>query len=67
MVQVIINLAQTLRLRTVAEGVEDQATATILHELGADLLQGYYFAHPCPADAFSALPLFSRPEEISLR
>lgn len=59
MVQAIINLAQTLSLRTVAEGVEDSATATILSALGADLQQGYHFGRPCPAAEFSALPLFT--------
>jgi diguanylate cyclase (GGDEF)-like protein len=58
MAQAIINLAQALRLRTVAEGVEDEATAAILCKLGVDVLQGYYFARPCPADEFVKLPMF---------
>lgn len=58
MVQAIINMAQALHLRTVAEGVEDEATAAILSGLGVDVLQGYYFARPCPADEFMNLPQF---------
>jgi EAL domain-containing protein (putative c-di-GMP-specific phosphodiesterase class I) len=34
----------------VAEGVEDAATAAMLVAMGADVIQGYYFARPMPAD-----------------
>jgi diguanylate cyclase (GGDEF)-like protein len=44
-------LAHELGLRTVAEGVEDQATAAALIDLGVDILQGYYFSRPLPATA----------------
>ena len=54
MVQAIIQLAQALKLQTIAEGVEDEATAVILRELGADVLQGFHFAKPMPREAFSA-------------
>jgi diguanylate cyclase (GGDEF)-like protein/PAS domain S-box-containing protein len=58
MVQGIISMAQALRLRTVAEGVEDENTARVLRELGADLLQGYHFGRPCPASELDETPLF---------
>ncbi len=60
MVQGIVSMAQALRLRTVAEGVEDEATAQVLRELGVDMLQGYHFGRPCPASELDALPLFDR-------
>lgn len=59
MVQAIINLAQALSLRTVAEGIEDDATANLLRALGADLLQGYLFGKPCPAEEFESSALFA--------
>lgn len=59
MTQGIVSMAQALRLRTVAEGVEDEATARVLRELGVDLLQGYHFGRPCPASELDALPLFA--------
>ncbi len=59
MAQGIVSLAQALRLRTVAEGVEDEATARVLREIGVDMLQGYHFARPCPAVELEALPLFA--------
>lgn len=52
MVQAIIQLAGALNLETVAEGVEDAATAARLIELGVDYLQGYHYAPPMPRDRF---------------
>ena len=44
-----IDLARALRLRVVAEGVEDLATWTALNELGCDLIQGFGISRPIPA------------------
>ncbi|MFL6162850.1 MAG: putative bifunctional diguanylate cyclase/phosphodiesterase [Jatrophihabitantaceae bacterium] len=41
-------LAKGLGLRTVAEGVENAATAADLIALGVDVLQGYHVARPMP-------------------
>ncbi len=57
MAQGIVSMAQALRLRTVAEGVEDEATAQVLRALGVDLLQGYHFGRPCPAEELQEQPL----------
>jgi len=59
MTQGIVSMAQALRLRTVAEGVEDEATARVLRDLGVDLLQGYHFGRPCPASELDSQPLFA--------
>jgi len=40
--------------------VEDAHTAQVLTTLGVDVLQGYHFSRPCPAEEFAALPLFTR-------
>ena len=42
-------MAHALGLRTVAEGVEDAATAADLIAMGVDVLQGYHVARPMPA------------------
>ncbi len=47
-----LKLARTLRLETVAEGVEDAETLALLHTLGCQRVQGYYFAKPMPMDEF---------------
>jgi diguanylate cyclase (GGDEF)-like protein len=46
-----IELARTLGLVTVAEGVETEENLRILHELGCDEAQGFLFARPQPAEA----------------
>ncbi|HEY1288013.1 MAG TPA: EAL domain-containing protein [Burkholderiales bacterium] len=46
----IINLAHSLDLEVVAEGVETEAQVNFLRSHGCDQMQGYYFAAPCSAD-----------------
>jgi diguanylate cyclase len=45
----IIELGHRLGLSIVAEGVESEATATQLHEMDCDDLQGFWFARPMVA------------------
>jgi diguanylate cyclase (GGDEF)-like protein len=47
-----INLGHDLRLKVVAEGVEDEITLMRLAKLGCDLAQGYYFGRPLPSQEF---------------
>ncbi|MDR3414887.1 MAG: EAL domain-containing response regulator [Nevskia sp.] len=47
-VKSVIELARSIGLETVAEGVETEPTATLLTQLGATGLQGYYFSRPLP-------------------
>jgi len=47
-----IELAKVLGLQTVAEGVEEKEQIAILKELGCDIIQGYYYSKPLPADEF---------------
>jgi diguanylate cyclase (GGDEF)-like protein len=51
----IISLGQTLRLHTVAEGVEHSAQFDELRELGCPLGQGFHFARPLSAEAIGEL------------
>jgi diguanylate cyclase (GGDEF)-like protein len=48
-VRAVIDLAQGLGLRTVAEGVEDEATLEVLRMMGCDIAQGFHIARPMPA------------------
>ena len=49
-VQSIVDLAHVLGMRTVAEGIEEAATAAAVAGTGCDLAQGYYFARPMTGD-----------------
>jgi diguanylate cyclase (GGDEF)-like protein len=51
----IVALGKSMRLELVAEGVETTAQAAFLKELGCDLLQGYLFSRPLPAEEFEQL------------
>ena len=49
LVNTIVQMAQSLGLETVAEGVESESQILAIHKLGCDYIQGYYFAEPVPA------------------
>ncbi|MDV8024266.1 bifunctional diguanylate cyclase/phosphodiesterase [Rhodococcus sp. IEGM 1330] len=45
-----IDLARSLGVRVMAEGVEDEGTLDALRELGCDSAQGYFLGRPMPAE-----------------
>jgi len=53
-VKSIIDLAANMDMGCVAEGVETEATADLLEQLGVRELQGYLIARPMPAEAVAA-------------
>ncbi|MDP8969892.1 MAG: EAL domain-containing protein [Actinomycetota bacterium] len=55
LVDAIVKLGHTLRLQTVAEGVERAEQLERLRSLGCPLAQGYLFARPLRADALDDL------------
>jgi EAL domain-containing protein (putative c-di-GMP-specific phosphodiesterase class I) len=48
-VRSVIDLAHVLGMTTVAEGVENAATAGLLREYGCDVAQGFLYSRPVPA------------------
>jgi PAS domain S-box-containing protein len=53
-VEAVVNLARGFGMQTVAEGVEDAETLSLLKTLGVDYAQGYHIARPGPLeDAFT--------------
>ena len=53
-VRVAVDLAHSLRLVCVAEGIEDAPTMGLLRELGCELGQGYHLARPMAPDDATA-------------
>jgi diguanylate cyclase (GGDEF)-like protein/PAS domain S-box-containing protein len=51
----IINLAKTLKLTALAEGVERQEQLDFLRVYGCDEFQGYLAGNPVPAEAFKQI------------
>ena len=54
MIEVVIDIARHLGVPVVAEGVETEEQMLALKELGCDIIQGYYFSKPVPAEEFEA-------------
>ena len=51
----IIAMAKQLKLKVIAEGVEDEAQLLFLRKNHCDEIQGYYFSRPLTADAVADL------------
>lgn len=65
LVEAIISMARSLKLRLIAEGVETAEQRAVLFSLGCEFLQGYYFARPMPAEALVAWMADYRPTRLS--
>jgi diguanylate cyclase (GGDEF)-like protein len=50
----VVELAHSLDMSAVAEGVEDQCTLDYLVEIGCDLVQGHWLSRPLPAGELTA-------------
>ena len=55
LVAAVINLANSLGLLVIAEGVETAAQAAELRVMGGHAGQGFYFGRPRPSEAIAAL------------
>jgi len=55
MVQTMISLAHSLRLKTVAEGVETEEQAKVLRLMRGDEMQGFLVSRPLPAQEVASL------------
>ena len=66
-VKSVITLAHNLKMRVVAEGVEEEEHLTMLSEYGCDYIQGYYYSKPlCAADATAYIASgMSRSDKLS--
>ena len=62
LVRATIQLGHDMRLRVVAEGIEDIETLDLLSELGCDRAQGYFISRPMPANKLSFRSGLASPE-----
>ena len=51
----LVRMAKKLGMHTIAEGIETKEQGDFLRSVGCEYGQGYYYARPMPADAFTNL------------
>jgi EAL domain-containing protein (putative c-di-GMP-specific phosphodiesterase class I) len=51
----MIDIARSLKIRVIAEGVETEAQYAFLRRRECDEAQGFYFSHPLPPDVLTRL------------
>ncbi|WP_161883569.1 EAL domain-containing protein [Deinococcus alpinitundrae] len=61
LVRTILAMAQSLRMKVVAEGIESVEQWKWLQQAGCDYAQGYYFGAPMPAEEAFSLLLHDQP------
>ena len=66
-VRFTLDLARTLQLEVVAEGVEDEETAQRLADMGCDLLQGFAICRPAVAGDLEEFFVAHAPRHVALR
>lgn len=49
----IMNLSKQTRIKVCVEGVENKEILSVVQSYKPELLQGYYYSRPCPAEEFS--------------
>ena len=54
LVELILDIAGTLKVPVIAEGVETKEQLILLRKLGCAMVQGFYFSRPLPAEEFAA-------------
>jgi EAL domain-containing protein (putative c-di-GMP-specific phosphodiesterase class I) len=52
LVELIVDIADYLKVPVIAEGVETQSQLKLLRDAKCDLVQGYYFSRPLPPEEF---------------
>jgi len=66
LVSTIINLAHSLKLKVVAEGVETEEQSRLLRLLSCDEMQGFLFSKPVPSEIFETRFLAPLPDRATL-
>ena len=65
MIELVMDIAGFLGVPVVAEGCENQEQFDFLKSVGCDMIQGYYFSRPVPAEEFEKmLKEYNEQEEV---
>ena len=64
LLEVVIQLADSLEVPTIAEGVETAEQLLTLKAMGCDIVQGYYFARPLPPAEFEHFAAEKKEREV---
>ena len=64
LLEAMIRLAENFGVLTIAEGVETREQMLALKTMGCDIVQGFYFSRPLPADEFEAFVVENRDPEV---
>ncbi|MBO5520698.1 MAG: diguanylate cyclase, partial [Eubacterium sp.] len=67
MIEVIIGIADYLDVPVIAEGVETEDQLRAMKILGCDIVQGYFFSRPVPAEEFEPFILQRKEVEFARR
>jgi EAL domain-containing protein (putative c-di-GMP-specific phosphodiesterase class I) len=63
LVELVMDIAKFLNVPAVAEGVEEESQVEKLKEMGCELIQGYYFSKPVPAEEFNKFIIAAKEEK----
>ncbi len=64
--KLFVQIGSTLGIKVLAEGVETIEHAKLLHNLGCDILQGYYFSAPVAAKSFREMLIADQKKQNTL-
>ncbi len=63
----IINMGQTLKMKVLAEGIEEEGQLALLNSFGCDLYQGYYYSPPLTAEGLiQFITTFQQEQKVSV-
>ncbi|MBR6114896.1 MAG: EAL domain-containing protein [Oscillospiraceae bacterium] len=66
MLEVILDIAEYLSVPVIAEGVETEEQFNALKSMGCDMVQGYYFSPPVPAEKYERFVIERRDLNVAL-
>ena len=55
LIKILVDIADHLGVPAIFEGIEDQSQLDLIRSVGGEIVQGYYFSRPIPADEFEKM------------